>query len=216
MRMGKKCIFVLPLISFILTWPGAYAQETEKEPGLLSTENPYKTGVVFNVDDILLDLESYQGGIGFKRYVGDQWAVRGLFDAGASTSSNSWLLTLGGALEYHFSTGRLTPYAGGFLDLGMVHYKEEFPGDEYRTVNSFPVTFGPLFGVEIALFDFLSVFAEYGVQFDLTTTTTKERVGGVETKETDTDFSVETGIANSSKIGIVIYFNRRMKTKNAP
>lgn len=182
---------------------------------MFSTENPCKTGVIFNVDDILLDLGSYRGGIGFKRYISDQWAVRGLLDFSASSSSNSWLFTLRGTLEHHFMTGRLTPYTGGFFDFGLVHYKEELSVDDYRIVNSIPVRFRPLFGIEIGLFEFLSVFAEYGIQFDITTTTTKEMISGVQSKDRGTDFSMDTGIANNSKVGIVVYFNRRIKTKNA-
>lgn len=194
-----------------------YAKDNDSEKiektkdGWFSTENPYKTGIIFNVTDILLDLDSYQGGIGIKRYFKDPWAYRLAFDFGYSNSSNSWLISLGNTLEYHIITGRISPYIGGYLDIGYASYKDEIDTDNWTKVTSIPISTGPILGVEIEVFNVLSLFAEYSVAFDFTYTTDTVSVAGSETKDSTTNYGVNTGIGNDSKIGVIIYFNRIYK-----
>jgi len=199
--------FSIMLLSF-----NAFAEERgNKEPGIFSRENPYKTGIIFNVDDILLDVESYQGGIGLKRYFKDQGAYRVALDFEYSNSFDSLLVSLGNTLEYHIITGRISPYIGGYFDIGYARYKDETDSDNWTKSWSIPLSTGPVFGVEIEVFNVLSLFAEYSLAFDLTYTTTTTSIAGSETTDSTTNYSVDTGLGNDSKIGIVIYFNRVYK-----
>ena len=75
----KRSIAVIVILVF-LGVPSAWvfcqdtAQKEKNEDAL--KKNDKKTGIIFNVTDILLDLESYQGGVGIKRYSTDSLAYR--------------------------------------------------------------------------------------------------------------------------------------------
>ena len=56
--------------------------------------------------------------------------------------------------------------------------------------------------MEVFLFDFLSVFAEYSLAADFTLTT------NLQTAQTTFDYLVDTRMGNDSKLGIVLYFMR--------
>lgn len=206
----KRIILIFVLLSSYLCGVSLYGEVQEESNPInnIYTQNAEKTGIIFNVNDILLDLDSYQGGIGFKRYFTDSLAYRAAFDFSYSDSSSSLLVSLGNTLEYHFIRGRISPYIGAFIDVVYASYRDEIDSDNWSQVMSIPVSIGPLFGVEVAIFEFLSLFVEYSIIFDYTTTITNQSVGGSESKATESIFSVDTGIGNDSKIGIVIYFNR--------
>ena len=210
----KKVLVTLMIVTFavILLFCHAFAKEKGDEgPGMFSRDNPYKTGIIFNVNDILLDVESYQGGIGLKRYFSDQGAYRAAFNFGYSNSSNSWLVSVGNTVEHHFVTGQISPYIGGFLDIGYASYKDEIDAANWTKVTSIPLSAGPVLGVEVEIFNVLSLFAEYSIALDFTYTITKESVAGSESKDTTTDYGVSTGMGNDAKIGVIIYFNRVFK-----
>ncbi len=83
-------------------------------------------------------------------------------------------------------------------------------------VTTIPLSAGPIFGVEVYVFNFLSLFAEYSMTVSYTTTITQQSVAGIATENTDSDFGTEIGIGNNSKIGIVLYFydiKRKSKDK---
>ena len=213
---GKIALLAFLLFNFatvfVIYANDSDSQEIEKtKDGWFSIENPYKTGIIFNVSSILLDVESYQGGIGIKRYFKDPWAYRLAFDFGYSNSSNSWLVSIGNTFEYHITTGRISPYIGVYFDIGYATYKDETDADNWTKVTSIPISTGPVLGVEIEVFNVLSLFAEYSIAFDFTHTTTTESVAGFETKDSATHYGVNTGLGNDSKIGIIIYFNRKFK-----
>jgi len=207
----KRSIAVIVILVF-LGVPSAWvfcqdtAQKEKNEDAL--KKNDKKTGIIFNVTDILLDLESYQGGVGIKRYSTDSLAYRVSFDFNYTDKSSSWLLVLGNTLEYHFIRGRVSPYFGGFLDIGYATYKDESDSNNWTKVSSIPLSIGPIFGVEVNIFEFLALFAEYSVSFDYTTTKTTTSDAGSESVQKESGFSIGTGMGNESKIGVVIYFNR--------
>jgi hypothetical protein len=160
-------------------------------------------GLLFNINDILLNIESYQGGIGLKYFIGEKLAYRGLFDFSYTNQSNAFSISIGNGLLYHFITGRLSPYAGAELKIGYNRLEiVDETGGTIRTTNV-PLSFAGIFGFEIFIFDFLSVFAEY--QLALNILNVKTVTNGVTTKDSFVDLG--TDIGNESKIGLVFYFN---------
>jgi hypothetical protein len=164
-------------------------------------------GIIFNVDDILFDFESYQGGVGLM-ISGDKLAYRLLVDFFASTQSDSFDVTVGGVVERHIGSGRVEPYLGGYLTCGYGRAE----GGSVTTIPV-PATVGGLFGVELHLLRFFSIFAEY----DLSVTMSYSKVdagaaGSVET----TDWTAQIGTGNQSKIGMVFYFQQGRDLKLEP
>ena len=211
--MRKMIVLLVSTISLVISLGYmSFAEEyAQYKHGMFSKQNPYKTGIIFNVNDILLDVESYQGGIGLKRYFNDSWAYRAAFDFGYSNSSDSWLISVGNTFEYHFISGRISPYVGGYFDIGYASYKDETDSENWTKVWSIPISTGPLLGIEFEIFNVLSLFVEYSIAFDLIYTSTITSVAGIETKDSTTGYGINTGMGNESKIGIVIYFNRKFK-----
>ncbi len=183
----------------VLLW---LSSTTAHAQGPLSALRQNDVGLIFNTDSILFDLESYQGGVGVE-LSGDKMAYRLLFDFFYSTESDALDVSLGAAVERRLATGRVTPYAGGSLTLG---YGKADDG-EVKTV-SVPVTVGGLFGVEVYLLRFLSIFAEYDLSVTMKYDRTESSVGGLESSDTTVDWSVQLGPGNQSKIGVVFYFLR--------
>jgi hypothetical protein len=179
------------------------AQAQTKAPGPVQNievaRGSCDLGLIFNTSSILLDLESYQAGIGLK--IGrDKVSFRGLFDLVLNGASDSFSLNAGAAIQYQLLPGSsVAPYIGGSVGGGYMRQ-----GDALSMVV---LSAGALAGVEIFLFDFLSVFAEYAITADFTLST------DISTSQTTFDYLVDTGMGNNSKLGIVIYFMRAMKKK---
>ena len=210
---SKKLMFAVSICLVLLSvgYTASGEENTHKEPGAFSRQNPYKTGIVFNTTDILLDVESYQGGIGLKRFFKDTWAYRASFGFGYSNTEDSWQISYGSTFEYHFTTGRISPYTGFYFDVGYASYRDETDSVNWTKVWSIPISTGPIIGVEVEIFNILSLFVEYSIALDIVYTSTTNSDGGFETKESSTHYGVNAGMGNDSKIGIVIYFNREFK-----
>ena len=129
-------------------------------------------------------------------------------------SSGSLIFNLGNSIEYHPIEQRVSPYIGGLLNIGILSYKNEIDSDNWTKVVSIPLSIGPILGLEISVLKFLSLFAEYGLTVNFTSTSTKQSTAGVVTKDSDTDLGIEAGIGNDSKIGIILYFSQLRLKKN--
>ncbi len=173
------------------------------------TSSPLDVGLIFNIDGITLDFESYQGGFGVKLGK-DSLAFRVLLDLFVSTGNNStaFSLDVGTSFEYHLVKGALSPYFGGFLSTGYATQKEEISGDTWTLLRIFPISFGPLFGIEIFPADFLSIFLEYALVFQYNLITIETSISGSVTRERTDEFSINTALGNNAKLGIIIYFIR--------
>ena len=203
------------LLGIIICPTIIFAEEKSKISKIFLIEETSNTGLIFNINDILLDIESYQGGLGVKHFVNDKFAYRGSLDFSYADSSNTLILNLGNSIEYHPIKGRVSPYLGGLLDVGLIRYKTETDADNWTLVTTIPISAGPIFGVEVYVLNFLSLFAEYSMTVSYTTTITQQSVAGTVTEDTDSDFGTEIGIGNNSKIGIVLYFyDIKRKGKN--
>jgi hypothetical protein len=162
-------------------------------------QGSYDLGLIFNTSSILLDLESYQAGLGLK--IGrDKVSFRGLFDLVLNGASDSFALNAGTAIQFYLIPGlSISPYVGGSVGGGYMRQAD--------AMSMVVLSVGALAGVEVFLFDFLSVFAEYAITADFTLST------DIPSSQTTFDYLVDTGMGNNSKLGIVIYFMRAMKKK---
>jgi hypothetical protein len=150
-------------------------------------------GLVFSSGDILLDLESYEGGFGGKIGWG-KFCLRSGIDLLINGSSDSFSLNATATGEYHLAPGPISPYIGGYVEAGYM--------SQAGTTSTIPLSVGAVAGVEVFLLDFLSVFAEYALACDFTFTT------DLQASTTAFDYLVDTGMGNNSQLGIIIYLSR--------
>ena len=208
--MRKKVVLIV-IIIFCMGFSYLYSQDKveSSELPVIEEKSIPGWGFIFNTNNLLLDIESYQAGVGIKVLRDDNVALRLLGDLFYSYSANSFSATLGVTYEKHFKPGRLSPYWGGFLEAGYIGQKSEGINSENWTMNNtFPVSVGAVLGAEFFIMEFLSVFAEYSLSIDSLITSTSTSVDGDVTKtDPELNFSIDSGIGNSSSLGIVIYLD---------
>ena len=190
-RRAARVAFVM--IFFAVLTTSAFAQGDSLIPSPSPAKGPYDLGVIFNTNDLLLGLESYQAGLGAKMGWGN-FFLRGLFDFTLNGSSKSFGLDVGAAVEYHLIPGPISPYIGASIGGGYM--------TQSKITSAVTFSFAALAGVEVFVLDFLSVFAEYAVQADLTNTT------DIQASQSTFDYLIDTRMGNGAKLGIVIYFMR--------
>jgi hypothetical protein len=172
-------------------------------------------GIIFNTDSLLLDYESYQGGIGAKLYDGPL-AYRLTTDLYLSTISESRAITLGLGAEYHFSNGRVSPYAGGYVLGSFAKARDEATSQSWTETRTIDMGFGGILGVELFVTRFLSLFAEYDLGLTYSSVSTTESIAGQRNTTQTADWTLDLGVGNESKIGIVIYLYRERKMDYVP
>ena len=174
--------------------------------GLLQNKD---LGLIFSTKDILFGLDEYEGGLGIK-IAGDKVAYRGLLDVLVSSVDDSFAAALGVAVERHFLENRVSPYFGGSLTLEMARSITDEAFTDTRTNRfSMPVSAEAIAGVELFVTRLVSVFAEYSLSVTVSPTWVTETVAGVENKRTEVDWSLDMGLGNQSKVGVVVYFITR-------
>ena len=201
---------VVLLIVFCIGFSYVYSQDEidSSELPVIEEKSTPRWGFIFNTNNLLLDIESYQAGVGIKTLNHNNVAIRYLGDIFYSSSSNTFSGTLGATYEKHFKPGRLSPYWGGFIEAGYIGQKSEVDSDNWTKNNSFPVSLGAVLGTEFFILEFLSVFAEYSLYLDSTITSTSTSTAGVVVKtDPELNFSIDSGIGNNSSLGIVIYLD---------
>lgn len=205
----RKLIAIVFFMLFIAGF-AAVAEEGVEEVEIAEekTKSDFleQTGFIFNTDNILFDIEGYQGGVGFK-HRGESWFYRAMVDFSLSSSTNKLVVGSDLAMEKHLRTGRISPYWGIFFHLAYETEKFESDPDNWSKLIEYPFSTGGILGVEVFLMDFLSFFAEYNLALQLVAVTNQQSVAGVVTESTTLNYSLSTGIGNSSKLGIVIYLN---------
>jgi hypothetical protein len=176
-------------------------------------KQPSAWGLIFNSNN-LLNLESYQAqaGIGIKYRTDDNSAFRFLVDAFYSNSLDTFSSTLGVAYERHFMRGQVSPYWGGLIQGGYLSQTTKTDSDNWTKNGSFLVSGGLVLGVEFYITGNVSLFAEYGVLLNGTIINTTTSVAGTETKTGPTfNYSIDTGLGNDAKLGIIIYLDNSEK-----
>jgi hypothetical protein len=168
-------------------------------------------GVIFNTNDILLDLESYQGGVGAKIGLG-QYVLRPMADILLNTDFNPFSLTLGAVLEKHLLPGPVSLYWGPSLEMGVTILNNRFDADNWTQNIAWELlSAGCVAGFELFIFDFLSVFAEYNLALTLGLNTDRMSVAGVESSTTEFTYKLDLGLGNSAMFGIVVYLTRKKR-----
>jgi hypothetical protein len=196
-----NCLFAAMILFVFLGYrpPSVDAEDGGLIQGLSPMMGQNDLGIVFNTNDLLFGLQSYQAGIGGKIGWGNLY-LRGLLDITLNGSSQSFAADIGATGEYHFFSGPISPYVGALAGVG---YETQA---SVASATSFSL--GVVAGVEVFLFDFLSLFAEYAIEGDFTVAT------DLQTSQTTFDYLINTRMGNNAKIGVVIYFMRsRTKPK---
>lgn len=197
------------LFGIILLTSFLYSEE-DTDPGL--EKDNYVWGVIFNTSNIFLDIESYQMGFGSKVLLNNDVALRFLFDGFYSSSTDTFSIGLGTAVEKHFNKRRVSPYWGGFINVKFRRLLNETNSDNWDKTISFPISAGAILGVEFFIVENVSLFAEYNLVFEGSIDSTSKSEGGIVTKN-DPQFSyqINTGVGNDAKLGIVIYLDDVIK-----
>jgi hypothetical protein len=146
-----------------------------------------KWGLVFNLWDVATESvassDGISAGLGVKYWIAEKMALRGLLDfehaSNSAADTSSTYFGLSAAFEYHFKTGKVSPYAGGLVGVGIL------TGD----TNDLALTLGGLLGVELRVMDALGLFAEYALSMYVN----------------EPDFQLELGAGNNASIGVVVY-----------
>lgn len=180
--------------------------------GALSWAQPltvadHDIGFIFNTDNLLFDQESYRGGMGVKLR-GDPLAYRGLVDLYVSTISSARAFDVGVGVEYHFVPDRVSPYAGGEIAFGLTRSTENPNPSTTQRVRTSQLQLAGIAGVEVHVTPFLALFLEYNLALSYEALRTVTDVAGNRDIDRTDDWTLETGLGNESKLGVVIYFNR--------
>lgn len=195
--MKKNVVLVLLIISVGFSY--LYAEEEKKS---------IPWGFIFNTSNLLLDIDSYQAGVGIKALYDNNIAIRYLGDIFYSNSSNAFSTTLGAAFEKHFRKGRISPYWGGFIEAGYIGQETIEDVNNWTKNKLFPLSIGGILGVEVFLLEYISVFAEYKLSLKGTISLeSSSTFGNVTKNEAVFNYSIDSGIGNNSSIGIVIYLD---------
>ena len=191
------------ILGFILVTNFLTAQDEEIKLPL-----PLNIGLIFNINESIVSFDSYQGGLGLK--LGwNQFNFRFLVDFLYSNASETTAFDTSVSFEYHPASHFLSPYAGAYVGVGHASQVEKIGKPKITTSTTSTSVFGgPLFGVEVFILDFLSLFAEYVVKFEHTNTTIKEKTSSNTETDTNRNLLIDTALGNGSMIGIVIYFKR--------
>jgi hypothetical protein len=149
-----------------------------------------RLGFIFNIWDFG-DVAAKDGdstrdlnaGIGLKYWIGNKSAVRALLDfdhyRDSTLDITRTFFGLSGAFEYHFKTGKVSPYTGGLAGVRIQ------TGD----TSDLELALGGLLGVEVRFMDVLGLFGEYTLQFRIN----------------DPETWFDLGAGNGGSIGVVVY-----------
>lgn len=181
---------------------------------IFGNDKPKSFGIVFNIENILLDLESFNGGVGIK-YVNNLNGFRGLAGFYYTNHTLAYSLDLGISYQRYFWLKRVSPYYGFTISGGLLTQTDETDGENWTKNKTYTYSFGPILGAEIFIFDFLSIFAEYSLIFEANGTKSGTRTDGTENwEDLQWSYLIETDIGNNSKIGITIYFSKLIDFTN--
>lgn len=168
-------------------------------------------GLILNTADMLLNLESYQGGIGTKIGIGD-FVLRPAADILLNTGINPFSLTLGLVLEMHFLPGPVSVYWGPSLQTGFTILTNKIDADNWSQVTGIEMfTAGAVCGIELFIFDFLSIFVEYQLAINLGLNIYRTSLDGVVSSNTEFTYKLDLGLGNNTMIGVVFYLMRKGK-----
>jgi len=196
---------VLLLVALVTV--GIGAQESPETGEAWPRE--WRPGIIFNAPNLLLDIDDYQGGVGAK-LVFDAFALRALFSLGlenvqGDSPDSSFNVSTGVSVEVPFVEGRVQPYWGALLDGSFASEQTESSDGDKSETTVVGGSLGPLIGVEVSVFQFLSLFAEYTLAFRIAHTSVEQEAGGVSSSDESTNYELGTELGNTGALGIVVY-----------
>lgn len=161
----------------------------------------FTPGIIFNTSNLLLDIDEYQSGVGLKLR-SESYSVRALLKLRYESGNNTFESNFGLALEKPFFSGMISPYWG--ISIAGGFEQNDFSTQERTTITG---DLSALFGTEVYIFDFLSVFAEY----KLGTTISRVKTVNKTTDESSANLNYQIGseLGNNGSIGVVIYLEQR-------
>lgn len=231
--MNKR--FVL-LSALCLFWAApSYAQEAA--PNLATGSR----AVLFSFAGLAnLNAGSFDGGFGGKYYLSDDWALRGGLQfavagrdlpaspgpgqTGSDGSISAWRLGISGALEFHLTKNRVSPYLGGGLGLSMARTEQKTAvvGPSAQTTiknarNGETIDGSTFFagsalslyglgGVEFFLAKEVSLAAEYRLGIAITSRSDEEVTSGNTTVTTKVGGSTTFGVTTGGVLTLAVYF----------
>jgi len=185
------------------------AQQRSIWRGITPTAGERDIGILFSTNDILFDLEGYQQGVGVKISM-DKWMFRGMVDILLNTGINPFSISLGGVLERHFLPAPLSVYWGPSLETGITISTDKTDADNWTQDIALPLlTVGCVLGIEVFVFEFLSVFLEYQAALALGLNIDRISTAGSVSSTTEFTYKFDVGLGNSGMFGIVFYLMRR-------
>jgi hypothetical protein len=189
---------VAAMLFLLLAGIAGYGQAQSIFQKVTPRSGPVDAGIIFNVPNLLMDLESYQAGLGIKLGLPNV-DLRGLLDLVVNGSAGSFGGEVGLAVESHLIPEPVSFYWGGTASVGYLGQ----PGG----MSIVSAEIGAIAGLEVSPFEFLSFFVEYALTATLTVTTSSPGATPV------VDFLADIGMGNDARIGIVFYFMRAAKKK---
>ncbi|MBI9097867.1 MAG: hypothetical protein JEY91_05295 [Spirochaetaceae bacterium] len=169
-------------------------------------------GFIFNTSSVLLDLESYQAGVGLKLLLNNDMALRFLLNGEYDSGTSFFSASLGTTFEKHFLRRRASPYWGAFASVGINGLTDETDEQNWTKNREVPIGVGAVLGIEFFIIESISIFAEYSLAFEAYINTTRSEVAGEPVDPVrDWGYSIDTGIGNESKLGIIIYLDDVIK-----
>ncbi len=176
---------------------------------------------------------NFEGGVGGKYFLNSNLAIRGgLQFANASVSTPNTNLPdnknsattfgINGAVEYHLSTKRVSPYLGGGIAFSTTSTEEtqQTVGGENKVSNNrngvniggnafnagTTISVFGMVGAEFFIYDELSLGAEYRVGFSSTSQADEEVTVGNQTTTTAGGSLTTIGLTSQGFITLAIYF----------
>ena len=208
-------------IVLIMSSGSVFAQETDnpsnrEKPTFLEKMGMVEPipGFIFNTSTILFDIDSYQGGFGGKiRF--PRWSIRTLLDFGYSSAYNAYEVGVGILYQRPFLIGRIEPYWGSFADFHYERERIDTDIDNFMQVGTLKTTAGGVLGLELFIFDFISVFAEYQLSLGLGWTTVQQSIDGTLTENNSMNYIAGVDVGNDASLGLVIYV-KSVESASAP
>lgn len=140
---------------------------------------------------------------------GEKYTYRFLLDLLINTGFSPFSISAGAALEKHFISGPISLYWGGLVEVGFTNLKNEIDADNWTQATTVPFTLGGILGIELFVFEFLSLFVEYNLKLSFAFNINKTSVAGSVSKDNEFTYNLDLGMGNNSMIGIVIYLARK-------
>lgn len=202
--MNKYVLAVIVLLAFS---PALWSQSEE------SASTPASNiGIIYSASDLLLDLQSYEGGVGLI------WHLQPVdlrLSLNMLYNSNDDYLDAGFSIAVlkPILQSRVNPYWGGFFSANITTEKDGTDDDTWVRTTEIPLALAGIFGAEFFILPHVSLFAEYQLYFEMNVEITRASTLGIKTDPSqDLNYEFGTGLGNSGMLGIIIYLGPQRQT----